>query len=256
MDSTDFEIAAMQGAASRAVAVTRALARSERIAPHTHPRAQLLCVSEGLAIASTASARWVLPAGRALWIPAHEPHAIEPQGATRVLAAYVEPRVAGIEAPVAMALTALLRELVERLARLQASDEAAPEVLHTVELLLLEARAQPPQPLGLHVPDDPIVRELTRGWVDGDREEISVEDAAARHGISTKTLQRRFERATGMAPARWRRHARLLRSLELLAAGRPVTEVALEVGYQTPSAYIDAFKDLFGTTPARYLPRP
>ena len=37
--------------------------------------------------------------------------------------------------------------------------------------------------------------------------------------------------------------------MRLLAAGRPVTAVALEVGYESPSAFIAMFKRTLGTTP-------
>ena len=38
-----------------------------------------------------------------------------------------------------------------------------------------------------------------------------------------------------------------------LAAGRPVTVLALDLGYDSPSAFIAAFKRAFGVTPARYF---
>jgi AraC-like DNA-binding protein len=41
--------------------------------------------------------------------------------------------------------------------------------------------------------------------------------------------------------------------MQLLAAGRPVTAVALEVGYDSPSAFIAMFKRTLGTTPHRYF---
>jgi AraC-like DNA-binding protein len=39
----------------------------------------------------------------------------------------------------------------------------------------------------------------------------------------------------------------------LLAQGRPVTVVALDVGYDSPSAFIAMFKRTLGTTPRRYF---
>jgi AraC-like DNA-binding protein len=35
----------------------------------------------------------------------------------------------------------------------------------------------------------------------------------------------------------------------------PVTRVAADCGYRSPSAFIEAFRAAFGTTPGRYLPR-
>jgi len=46
---------------------------------------------------------------------------------------------------------------------------------------------------------------------------------------------------------------RLLSALERLAQGRPVTDVALDVGYDSPSAFISTFRQSLGTTPRRYF---
>ena len=50
-----------------------------------------------------------------------------------------------------------------------------------------------------------------------------------------------------------RRQLRLLAALEFLAEGRPVTTVAFELGYASPSAFIAAFRLALGVTPARYF---
>ena len=40
--------------------------------------------------------------------------------------------------------------------------------------------------------------------------------------------------------------------VELLAAGKPVTAIALDLGYDNVSAFIALFRRMFGTTPGRY----
>ena len=40
-----------------------------------------------------------------------------------------------------------------------------------------------------------------------------------------------------------------MRAVEFLLAGRGVAETAYAVGYQQPSAFIAAFRKLFGATP-------
>ncbi|NMC48764.1 MAG: helix-turn-helix transcriptional regulator [Desulfovibrio sp.] len=51
----------------------------------------------------------------------------------------------------------------------------------------------------------------------------------------------------------WRRQARLLAALRKLAAGEPVTAVALDLGYESQSAFIAMFKRALGVTPGRYF---
>jgi AraC-like DNA-binding protein len=61
------------------------------------------------------------------------------------------------------------------------------------------------------------------------------------------------EKETGMTIGKWRQQSRLLHALRLLASDRPVSAVAFEVGYESVSAFIAAFKRYFGTTPMRYF---
>jgi len=68
-------------------------------------------------------------------------------------------------------------------------------------------------------------------------------------GCSEKTLMRLFQRETGLSFRNWRQRMRLLSSLALLEAGESVTDAALGCGYDSTSAYIAAFKQMFGSTP-------
>jgi AraC-like DNA-binding protein len=56
-----------------------------------------------------------------------------------------------------------------------------------------------------------------------------------------------------MTFGRWRQRLRFVEALRLLAKGHAVTRVALDVGYQSPSAFISAFRRELGTTPGRYF---
>jgi AraC-like DNA-binding protein len=57
---------------------------------------------------------------------------------------------------------------------------------------------------------------------------------------------------TGFNFTAWRQRARLMRSLEMLAAGEPVATIAYDLGYSSPSAFISLFRRSFGHTPASY----
>jgi AraC-like DNA-binding protein len=72
-------------------------------------------------------------------------------------------------------------------------------------------------------------------------------------GASSRTLTRLFLAETGMTFRQWQRQARLLAGLVRLADGQPVTVVALEVGYASPSAFIAMFRRALGTTPGQYF---
>ena len=69
---------------------------------------------------------------------------------------------------------------------------------------------------------------------------------------SERTLSRLFRRDTGMTFPQSRAQLRLQHATILLAAGGTVTGAATASGYTNASAFIAAFRDAFGITPATY----
>jgi len=51
----------------------------------------------------------------------------------------------------------------------------------------------------------------------------------------------------------WRQQVRLVDALSRLATGQPVTTVALDLGYQSPSAFTSMFRRALGRAPTRYF---
>ena len=53
----------------------------------------------------------------------------------------------------------------------------------------------------------------------------------------------------------WRRQARLLKAIELLAGGTSVKEVAFEIGYEGSSTFVEMFRKTMGATPRAWATR-
>ena len=121
------------------------------------------------------------------------------------------------------------------------------------EMLWREIAAATPEPLLLPMPADKRVRPVLGAAMSDSLNDITLRDALKRVPASFRTVERIFERETGLTLGRWWRQAKLLRSISLLAEGKPVTTVALEAGYSTPSAYTYMFRRILGTAPTQYL---
>jgi AraC-like DNA-binding protein len=65
-----------------------------------------------------------------------------------------------------------------------------------------------------------------------------------------------FRAELGVSFGRWHKQLRLMHGLSRLAAGDKVTSAALEAGYSSVSAFIQAFRQHFGVTPGSYLRAP
>ena len=72
-------------------------------------------------------------------------------------------------------------------------------------------------------------------------------------GATGRTLARHFRLETGMSFVQWRQQIRILEALRRLGMKEPVTTVAIELGYDSPSAFISMFKKALGKTPGQYF---
>lgn len=88
---------------------------------------------------------------------------------------------------------------------------------------------------------------------------ISIDDMAARAGMSRAVFHRKFKQATTMSPIQFVKSMRLNNAAMKIAGGMAVNEAALDVGYASPSQFSREFKRLYGHSPrewgdAQHLP--
>jgi len=235
----------------------RQLAADYDIEPHWHERAQLLYASQGVMRVSTPRRLWIVPPTRALWIPAGTVHAIRMTSTVDMRSLYID---AGLvttlpEDCAVLEVTPLMRELVVRIteAGVSASHRTAPadhDALST--LLLAELGRLEPRAFDLPLPASPALRSLCEALLADLSQPLAPREAAARLAVSTRTLYRRFLDETGLTYPRWVQQARLLEAVRRLAEGAAVTTVALDLGYQSPSAFTAMFHRQLGSAPRQW----
>jgi AraC-like DNA-binding protein/quercetin dioxygenase-like cupin family protein len=223
------------------------------IEPHAHDWHQLIYASAGIMTVSTDKGLWVVPPQWAIWAPASVRHSITFTGASSFATLYLRPgdwHDLPAESGV-VAVSPLLRELILRACDLGMLDRRD-AVEQAVAVLIVDAfRTCAVPALGLTMPSSPALRAVADYCAGDAQEGASV--VARRFGFSVRTLERRFAAETGMTFGQWRRHARFLDALRLLAEGRAVKTVARDAGYRSASAFVAAFSETFGTTPGRYF---
>jgi len=225
--------------------------------PHQHPWHQLLFASSGAMTVSTSRSSWMIPTGRAVFIPARIDHAIRMWGVVEMRTLYLSPPLTDFdnEECSVIEVAPLLRELILRTVERMGLDSRVAHDARMVGLLEDEVKAAmaaaTDPPLALPMPTDEQALALAHHVLEQPVAGDSVDELAQTHGMARRTLERRFREETGMSFGMWRQKARLLDSIRLLAEGKSVTDAALDSGYASVSAYIAAFKNTFGYTPGR-----
>jgi len=83
--------------------------------------------------------------------------------------------------------------------------------------------------------------------------DLTLEDVAARAGLSTRTLNRRFREETGQTPMRWLNGVRIRLAQELLeTTDHGVDRIAYQVGFTSPTNFRVQFKRVSGVAPQAY----
>ena len=76
--------------------------------------------------------------------------------------------------------------------------------------------------------------------------EVSIENIAQRTGMSRRTFTRSVRLQSGINYIEWIKQACLLAAIVGLANGQSVTQVAIESGYSSSSAFATVFKRVLG----------
>lgn len=229
-----------------------------QIPEHSHNWHQLIFASSGVMTVRTSEGCWVAPSNRAVWVPGGVVHAIEMSGQVKMRTLYIRPAISDslpLKCSV-MNVSPLLRELILQATRIGVLNGEVESHARFARVIIDQLDATPAAPLQLPIPTDPRALRVARLLMDEPGNNSPLQDLLKQSGASKRTIERLFLNETGMTFARWRQQLRLLHGLRLLARGDSVTSVAVDVGYESTSAFISAFKKIMGTTPRLYHSSP
>ncbi|WP_395709546.1 AraC family transcriptional regulator [Reyranella sp.] len=227
------------------------------IEPHIHARAQLIYATAGTMRVSTGEAMWMVPPQRAVWMPAGIEHGIEMLDRVTMRTLYLRDDVAAgmPSACRVLPVSPLLRELIVRATELPLQYDESGPAGHVVALIVAELHGVQALKLDLPMPTDRRLRSLCNALLAEPGDRRGLEAWAATVNASARTVARLFRRETGFSFAAWRQQARLLEAMGRLGSGHPVTRVAMDLGYDSVSAFSAMFRRAAGASPSDYWPR-
>ncbi len=236
------------------VAYVSDIKRGGGLPPHQHERAQLLTIVSGSIAVTTWEGTFVVPAERALWIPARTVHETRHLASTRVHTLYITtdttPALPG--GTTVLQVNPLLRAIVDSLMSKPRDPESDEPTDRLISVLLDQITSSRILPLHLPMPRDGALRQIAERIVEHPTDARTIEEWSSLAKVSVRTLERRFKSETGFSLRSFRRQAKLFKALELLSTGISVSEISDQLGFEEPSPFIAMFRTAFGMSPARY----
>lgn len=235
--------------------LSRDFADSTILTDHAYGMGQIKFAISGAMVVSSDDGSWVVAPTRALWLAPHVRYRVRMMGKVQLRSVFVNADYAS-QLPRRSCLlpgTPLLRELVAAMA-VAANDEApARRTSLLLQLLLEEINEEPGARLALPVPRDFRLARICTHVQEHLDDMKTLNEWARELGYHARTLHRLFQEEMGMSFLKWREHAKLLAALEWLSEDRTVLSIALDLGYQTQSAFTAMFRRNLGMTPSDFM---
>ena len=222
---------------------------------HAHRRDQLIFATEGTMRVHTHTHSWIVPPGRAVYMPGRVEHAVSMRDAVEMLTLYIEPGVREDLPKACAALTAtpLLSELIRALREEPAAYPIDGRGGWLARLILDEICRCNHLALSVPMPRDLRLRHLCEAILEAPDDQRSFDELAEDSGASPRTLARLCRNELGVSFSVWRQQVRFHHALEALSRGAPVGLVARDCGYRSASAFSAAFRKTMGQPPSRAL---
>ena len=206
----------------------------------------------GVFTALTDDEAWTIPAHRALCVPNGATVRIDTTKRTAIRCLYVDANLNMITDEIrVVSVTPLTRTLLAHAIDTAPMRLDTPARSATITLLTDRLAHDPDAPLQLPLPDDTVARNLALAMMSAPADDLDNHLQAS--NASRRTLERRFKSETQMSLGQWRRRARILAAVGMLAQGESVTRVATDVGYSSPSSFVSAFRAELGAPPREFM---
>ena len=222
---------------------------------HSHPRGHLIYASTGVLRVQATTGQWLVPPTTAVWLRPLIEHRLTAMTAVTAHGILIAESTTADLPPMdcVIHVSQLMRELIAALVSVPHQPPFQPRDALLGQLLVEELKTVAQLPFHLPWPDDKLISEVCDALVRDPGQASTAEALAQRYAITSKTLHRRFLKSTGMNFGQWRLKMRLMKSIEKLLQGLPITHVALESGYESHSASSAAFKQTFDCPPSEFI---
>ncbi|MCW2268407.1 HTH-type transcriptional repressor of iron protein A [compost metagenome] len=223
-------------------------------AAHRHGWGQLNYAAHGIMHLEIGGQRFVSPPHYAVWVPPDTEHSCYNPQAIVYRSVYLDRALCQTlpAQPCTLVISEILKAILGDFARRDVKVPVDEADRRLAQVLVDQLRLAPTQTCFLPYARSAGLHAVLQALHDEPGDNRPLADWAASVHVSERTLARQFARELGMSFGEWRLRLRFLRAIEGLEQNLPIQQIAFELGYSSPSAFIAMFQRHAHCTPEQY----
>ena len=153
----------------------------------------------------------------------------------------------------ALDVSPFLRELILRVVNIGDNYNLDSPEGRLIKVLIDELGRITPTKNWLPISDEFHIKKVTDLLINDPSDKRNIEDFAGLACTSSRTLARLFVKELGLTFSDWRKQVRLIAAIEKLEKGISVSQISIDLGYNSPSAFIEMFRKEYDVSPTNYI---
>lgn len=221
---------------------------------HAHDWGQFNYLTRGVMRLEIAGRTFLSPPHYAVWIPPNVEHFSVNDMPVSYRSVYLSAEMSAALPAQACAMTVspVLRAILDAFSDIDVRVPETPPQRRMAQVALDEIRASTHVDAYLPPPSSELMQAVLQLIESDPGKRLTTQWLAARFNVTERTLERRCRADLGIGLGEWQQRIRFMRALARLDAGESVKRIAAELGYASPSVFINMFRSIAGQTPHQY----
>jgi AraC-like DNA-binding protein len=231
------------------------LPKEHTVRVHQHNWGQFLYAQKGVLAIVTDSFRYICPAEQGIWLPSNVPHEVTTLSDCILSSLYIDnSETSAIDNYAHMLqVSPLLKMLIVEAVKFTDNYDWQSTQGRHFRLIRDQVGSATKMDTQLPYPVTEKLLHITHQLNLFPANNQSLEAWGRVVGASSRTLSRSFRKETGLTFNEWRIRLKLQVAIRQLHEGQTVTNVALNLGYETSSAFTFMFRTKLGKTPSQFI---
>jgi len=237
------------------VVVNRQLPINSWVEKHNHNWGQFVYANKGVMAVITEEGRYLIPPEQGVWVPATIDHEIITSTDVELTSLYIENEQAeefSVSCEV-LNVSPFLKTLLNEAKTIESEYQWQSTQGRLLRLIRDHISTAPPIDLQLPYPKDKRLKEIISRIQKFPALKTDLNSWGKFVGASVRTLSRTFKRETGITYSEWKQRLSIQIAIKQLYMGESVGNIAINLGYESSSAFIYMFKKHMKVTPSNYL---